>query len=56
MKRSTIALFLLMAFPLFSVGQTFTITASDNNHISLHFELDDFRPNGLFRNSLSKAL
>lgn len=42
MKRSTIALFLLMAFPLFSVGQTFTITASDNNHISLHFELDDF--------------
>lgn len=42
MKRSTIALFLLVAFPLFSVGQTFTITASDNNHISLHFELDDF--------------
>ena len=28
---------------MLSIGQTFTITASDRNHISLHFELGDFR-------------
>ena len=42
MKRSTIILFLLMACPLFSIGQTFTITASDPQHLSIHFELNDF--------------
>ena len=35
-------LFLLMACPLFSFGQTFTITASDPHHLSIHFELNDF--------------
>jgi len=42
MKRSIFALFLLMALPLFSIGQTFTITASDDSHISIHFGLDSF--------------
>ena len=42
MKRSTIAIILLIVFPLFAIGQTFTITSSDRGHISLHFELDDF--------------
>ena len=42
MKRSILALLLLMAFPLFSIGQTFTVTASDRNHITVHFELDAF--------------
>ena len=42
MKRYTIALLLLMVFPLFAIGQTFTITSSDRGHISLHFELGDF--------------
>ena len=31
-----------MALPLLSIGQTFTVTASDRNHITLHFELDTF--------------
>ena len=35
-------LFLLMASPLFSIGQTFTITTSDPNHLNIHFELIDF--------------
>lgn len=43
MKRSTFTLFLLMVLPMFSIGQNFTITSSDRNHISLHFELGDFR-------------
>ena len=42
MKRSIFPFILLMALPLLSIGQTFTITASDRNHISLHFGLDDF--------------
>ena len=42
MKRSTFTLFLLMVLPLFAIGQNFTITSSDRNHISLHFELGDF--------------
>ena len=42
MKRSILALLLLMAFPLFSIGQTFTVTASDRSHITVHFELDAF--------------
>ena len=42
MKRSTFTIILLMVFPLFAIGQTFTITSSDRVHISLHFELDDF--------------
>ena len=42
MKRSTFVLFLLLACPLFSIGQTFTITASDPHHLSIHFELNDF--------------
>lgn len=42
MKRPIFALFLLMALPLFSIGQTFTITASDESHLSLHFVLDAF--------------
>ena len=40
----------LLTFLLFAItathtawGQTFTITASDHDHISLHFELNDFR-------------
>ena len=31
-----------MVLPLFSIGQDFTITASDRGHISLHFELGDY--------------
>lgn len=42
MKHSIFALFFALAFPLFSIGQTFTITASDTNHLSIHFELVDF--------------
>ena len=42
MKHITFTLILLIAFPLFVIGQDFTITASDRNHISLHFELGDF--------------
>lgn len=42
MKRSIFALFFLMALPLLSVGQSFTITASDDSHISIHFGLDEF--------------
>ena len=42
MKRILSTLVLLMALPLFSIGQDFTITASDRGHISLHFELGDY--------------
>lgn len=42
MKHVTFTLILLIAFPLFAIGQDFTITASDRNHISLHFELGGF--------------
>lgn len=42
MKRFIFALLLLMALPLLTVGQTFTVTASDRNHIALHFEMDAF--------------
>ena len=42
MKRFTIAIILFIIFPLFAIGQTFIITSSDRDHISLHFELDDF--------------
>ena len=43
MKRCSIALILMMVIPFFAIGQTFTITSSDRGHISLHFELNDFR-------------
>ena len=42
MKHATFVFILLIAFPLFAIGQDFTITASDRGHITLHFELDDF--------------
>ena len=42
MKRTIFALSLLLVLPLFSIGQTFTITASDESHLSLHFVLDAF--------------
>ena len=42
MKHKVLPLLLLFAFPLISNGQTFTITASDRGHISLHFDLGDF--------------
>lgn len=42
MKHKVLPLILLFAFPLVSHGQTFTITSSDHNHISLHFELGEF--------------
>lgn len=42
MKRYTFTLLLMMVFPLFSIGQTFTITASDSHHVSLHFDLGEF--------------
>ena len=42
MKHSIFTLLLVMAFPLFTIGQTFTITASDSHHVSLHFELGEF--------------
>ena len=42
MKRTTFALILLIAFPLLSIGQDFTILESDNHHISLRFDLGDF--------------
>lgn len=42
MKRSVFTLLLLMVFPLFAIGQTFTITASDQSHISLRFDLGEF--------------
>ena len=42
MKHKALPLILLFALPLVSLGQTFTITASNHDHISLHFELGDF--------------
>lgn len=42
MKLTTFTLILLLGFPLLAIGQDITITASDHNHISLHFELDNF--------------
>ena len=42
MKHNVLPLILLFAFPFISHGQTFTITSSDRNHISLHFELGEF--------------
>ena len=42
MKHKVLLLILLFALPLISRGQTFTITSSDCNHISLHFELGNF--------------
>ena len=42
MKHKVLPLILLFALPLVSRGQTFTITSSDRNHISLHFGLDTF--------------
>ena len=42
MKHKVLPLILLFALPLISLGQNFTITSSDCNHISLHFELGDF--------------
>ena len=48
MKRATIAFFLLMAFPLCSIGQNFTLLESDSQHISLHFELGDFNIDSAF--------
>ena len=42
MKRNIFTLVLFMVFPMFAIGQTFSITASDRTHISLHFELSDF--------------
>ena len=42
MKHVTLALILLIGFPLFAIGQDFTITAADSNRISLHFELGDY--------------
>ncbi len=43
MKHKILPLILLFALPHVSYGQAFTITSSDRNHISLHFELSDFR-------------
>ncbi len=42
MKRFAFFLLLLMDFPILSIGQTFTITSSDPNHLNIHFELNDF--------------
>ena len=42
MKHLLFTFILLTAFPLFAIGQSITITDSDHNHISLHFELNDF--------------
>ena len=42
MKHATFAFILLIAFPLFAIGQDFTITSADHDHISLHFELSNF--------------
>ena len=42
MKHATFSFILLIAFPLFAIGQDFTITSADHDHISLHFELSDF--------------
>jgi hypothetical protein len=42
MKHKVLPLILLFALPFISRGQTFTITASDHKHISLHFELGDY--------------
>ena len=49
MKHTAFALALLLAFPLLSIGQSFTITASDSKHISLRFELGDFSIDTLMR-------
>ena len=42
MKHATFAFILLIAFPLFAIGQDFTILESDSHHLSLHFELGDY--------------
>lgn len=50
MKHVTFALILLIAFPLFAIGQDFTILESDNHHISFRFELSDFSIDTVHRN------
>ena len=50
MKHLASTLLLLLVFPLLSIGQTFTITASDSNHLSIHFELNDFSIDTVHRN------
>ena len=42
MKRLASTLLILLVFPLLAIGQTFTVTASDQSHLRLHFELGDF--------------
>ena len=50
MKHTPITLALLLVLPLFSLGQQFVITASDRQHLSLHFEIGDFDIDTLRRN------
>ena len=38
----SLILSLAIALPTLSLGQTLTVTASDSQHVSLHFELGDF--------------
>jgi hypothetical protein len=42
MKHSILTLALLLALPLFSIGQGFTIVESNSQHVSLRFDLGDF--------------
>ena len=42
MKRFAFSLLLLMAIPMLSIGQTFTITSSNRSHLIIHFDLGDF--------------
>lgn len=50
MKHTLLTFALLLALNLFSFGQEFSITASDRQHLSLHFELGDFSLDTISRN------
>ena len=43
MKHRLLPFILLIAIPIISFGQNFTILESDSHHVSLHFELGNFR-------------
>jgi len=50
MKHKLLTLALALALSTAALGQTFTIVASDCNHVSLHFSFDDFGIDTIVRN------
>lgn len=62
MRRLLLSIVLMLALPLLSFGQNYTITSSDSHHLSLHFELGDFSidtvrcEDGLMHNITTKGI